>query len=145
MSTLGDIVDGLTGALGSLTSEIPDLQVYPYLNLNPTPPSIDIYPGDPFQASLGMDKPGMRERRLFFTVRARVSTADQEGGQALLLELLDPNGGVEDALVTDQTLGGVCSAVAVAEEGITGMRQYVTDTPTGQSLLGCEWRVEVDQ
>ena len=118
----------------------------PYLELNPTPPSIDMYPGDPFQASLGFDKHGApRERKLFFTVRARVSTADSQAGQQLLLELLDPNGGVEDAIVTDQTLGGVVSAVAVAEEGVSGIRQYVTDTPTGQSLLGCEWRVEVDQ
>lgn len=145
MSSLAEIVDGLTTALQPLTETVPDLQLYPYLNVNPTPPSIDMYPGDPFQASLGFDKQGNRERKLYFTIRARVSTADQEGGQKLLLELLDPNGGLEDALVVDQTLGGVCSAVAVTEDGVTGIRQYITDTPTGQSLLGCEWRVEVDQ
>ena len=145
MSTLGEIVEGLTTALQPLTASTPDLQLYPYLNINPTPPSIDVYPGDPFQEWLGFDKTGQRERKLFFTVRARVSTADQEDGQKLLLEFLDPNGGVEDALATDHTLGGAVSDCGVVEEGVTGIRQYVTDTPTGQSLLGCEWRVQVLQ
>ena len=30
-------------------SEIDGVQVTGYLNTNPTPPSIDVYPGDPFQ------------------------------------------------------------------------------------------------
>jgi hypothetical protein len=145
VSTLTEIVEGLTTALQPLTTTTPDLQLYPYLNINPTPPSIDVYPGDPFQEWLGFDKHGQRERKLFFTVRARVSTADQEDGQKLLLEFLDPNGGVEDALATDHTLGGAVSDCGVVEEGVTGIRQYVTDTPTGQSLLGCEWRVQVLQ
>ena len=141
MSTLPEIVDAFVTALEPLTETVPDLQLYPYLNINPTPPSIDIYPGDPFQQGLGFGP----DRSLFFTVRARVSTADQEGGQQLLLELLEPDAGVEDALVADQTLGGVVSSLAVVADGVSGIRQYITDTPTGGSLLGCEWRVQVLQ
>ena len=141
MSSLGDIVEALTTALQPLTATVPDLQLYPYLNINPTPPSIDVYPGDPFQAGLGFGP----DRSLFFTVRARVSTADSEAGQGLLLELLEPDAGVEAALIDDQTLGGVVASLAVTPDGVSGIRQYVTDTPTGGSLLGCEWRVQVLQ
>jgi hypothetical protein len=138
---ISDIVEALTTALEPLVDGIPDLQLYPYLNINPTPPSIDVYPGDPFQTGLGYGP----DRELFFTVRARVSTADAEEGQKLLLELLEPNAGVEAALIADQTLGGAVSSLAVALDGVSGLRQYVTDTPTGGSLLGCEWRVQVLQ
>jgi hypothetical protein len=138
VSSLVEIVEGLATALEPLTVGTPDLQVYPYLNINPTPPSIDVYPGDPFGN-------GINDGLIYFTVRARVSTADAEDGQRLLLELLEPGSGVEAALTTDQTLGGLVQTLSIVPEGVSGIRQYLADTPTGGSLLGCEWRLQVYQ
>ena len=69
-------------------SEVAGLQIYAYLNSNPTPPSLDIYPGAPFQTGAGF---GVGQSQVWFTIRARVSTADQEAGMKLLLRLMDPN------------------------------------------------------
>jgi hypothetical protein len=138
VASLVEIVEGIAAALEPLTMGTPDLQVWPFLNINPTPPSLDVYPGDPFGN-------GINDGLLYFTVRARVSTADAEAGQRLLLELLEPGEGVEAALTSDQTLGGLVQTLSITPEGVSGIRQYLADTPTGGSLLGCEWRVQVYQ
>ena len=62
--------------------------MYPFLNQNPTPPSIDIYPADPFQTGSGFED----DTEVFFTIRARTTTADQEAGQKALLRMLDRHG-----------------------------------------------------
>ena len=43
----------MVAALETISAEIPELQVTGYWNPNPTPPSIDIYPGDPSQEGAG--------------------------------------------------------------------------------------------
>lgn len=122
LAPLGDVVDGL--------------QVTPFLNQNPTPPSVDVYPGDPFQSGTGM---GVRSKSYYYTVRARVSTADLVSGQSLLLRLLDPDdaASVEVALTTPTR--------AVVPDGVSGFREYTEDAATSGRLLGCEWRVQVLQ
>jgi len=131
--TLLEISEALAAALEPLRTGIPELQITAHMNVNPTQPSIDIYPGDPFQeaAGFGLDP------TLFFTVRARVSTADQAAGQARLLQLLEPGGGVEAALYNDAALEGV------AVEGVSGFTEYLDDAVDNGRLLGCEWRVRV--
>jgi hypothetical protein len=131
----------MAAALEPLRDEIPDLQILPYLNSNPTPPSIDIYPGTPFQTGSGFGD----EKDVFFTVRARTTFADSVAGQQGLYRLLDPAGpdSVQAALEDDQTLGGTVQAVAVVDEGVSGFTEYVEDTQTGSRLVGCEWRVKV--
>ena len=126
--TLLEISEALAAALEPLRTGIPELQITAHMNVNPTQPSIDIYPGDPFQeaAGFGLDP------TLFFTVRARVSKADQDS-QKLLLRLLDS---------TDPA--SVEAAIAVADAGAIGNDGYVSgfrDDTDG--LLSCEWRVEV--
>lgn len=141
MSSLLEIVEAMAEALEPLKASIPDLQVYPYLNYNPTPPSIDIYPADLFQTGSGFGD----DADAFFTVRARTTTADHEAGQKALLRMLDRRApeSVEEALTVDQSLGGHVQAVAVAEDGISGYREYLEDPQANGRLIGCEWRVLV--
>ena len=143
MSSIPEIVEAIADSLEPLLTEIPDLQVFPYWLASCTPPSIDIYPGDPFQDGLGFGNGGAD---LFFTVRARVTTADSVAGQQLLYQMLEPETGVGAALTADQTLGGVVDSLYIGEEGspgVSGLREYVEDVAVNGRLLGCEWRVRV--
>ena len=118
------------------------MQIYPYWLASATPPSIDIYPGDPFQDGAGF---GQGNNTVFFTIRARSATGDADAGQMELLRLLDANEptSIENALTADQTLGGIVDSVAVVHDGVSGYREYVEDTAINGRRLGCEWRVQV--
>ena len=116
------------------------LQVDGRLIPSPTPPAIDIYPGDPFQEPFGF---GPGNHRYWFTVRARVSMADNEGGQDLLLSMMDPQAAtsVEQAILSDATLGGVAQLKEV--DGPTAFGIFDDPGPQPERLLGCVWRVGV--
>lgn len=121
-----------------LTSE---WQVVGRLNANPTSPSIDIYPADPFRST---DAAGFGETSgaLLFTVRARISTQDNEAAQDTLLELMDDESAycVAAALMDDQTLNGLASSVDV--EGPSGFVSFVDSGGEG-ALLGVTWQAEI--
>lgn len=144
MATLGELMDQmadtLLAAVGPAVAEV-EVQVTPRRNFNPTPPSVDIYPGDPFRET--GDAAGFSEAHgeMIFTVRARVTTADYIGGQDLLLRFMDEYDPISVAalLEEDQTLNGHASSVFV--EGNSGYLQYIEGE--GEPLLGCEWRVRV--
>jgi hypothetical protein len=131
--TLEEQLAEMTAALEPLTMEIPGLQVHPYFNVNPSPPSIDIYPGDPFQEGAGM---GVAEKRVFWTVRARVSAADPQSASQLLLRLLD----VEDSASVEAALLEA-EAVVSNDGSVSGFTRYADDQ-TGD-MLGVQWRVEM--
>jgi len=131
--TLAEAQQELADALATLEQVIDGLQVHGFLNPNPTPPSIDVYPGDPFQTGAGF---GVGSAQVFFTVRARVTTADSEAGQRLLLRLLDTH----DPASVEAALEDVATVV---QEGVTGFREYLEDTAENGRLLGCEWRVSL--
>jgi hypothetical protein len=138
LPSLEQIVEGIYEALQPVAAELEGLQLYPYYVRNPTPPCIDVYPGDPFQAPAGFSA----GRTIFFTVRARVSQADFESGQKLLLQLLDTESpaSVEEALTADGLGLGV--GVGFPPDGTpTGYRTY--DDTQGGEFLGVEWRLEV--
>src|SRR5262245_52277583 len=83
---------GLTAGIASqleqrLTPVIDVLQVTATANRNPTPPAIDVYPAEPFQEP---DSFGPVNRQAIFVVRARVTDLDNDSGQSLLLEMMDP-------------------------------------------------------
>jgi hypothetical protein len=84
---------------------------------------------------------------MFFTVRARVTTADSDAGQDLLAQILEPETGVAAALMADQTLGGVVDSLGFGDDGgtaaVSGLREYVEDVAVNGRLLGAEWRVRV--
>jgi hypothetical protein len=139
MSTLPEIASELAATLEPLESEIADLQVYRFLNPNPSPPAIDLYPADPFQESLTF---GRDSRRLRWIVRARVSTADHEAGQLVLLQLMEPAGAssVAAALFANASLDGLVDNLTV--EGPSGFQVF--DDPAAQgSYLGVTWDVEI--
>ena len=125
---------------GTADPLIEQLQVDGRLVFNPTPPAIDIYPSDPFQEGLTF---GTGNNELFFTVRARVSTAEHEGGQDLLLSMMDPEAttSVLQAIVSNRTLSNTVERVA-GVEGPSAFGVFSDAGGTG-NLLGCTWRVRV--
>ncbi len=136
---LGAIKTQLDNAIGEGTAA--GVQVIARRSFNPTPPSIDMYPADPFRettlAGFGNISGGY-----LFTVRARVTTADYEAGQDVLLDLMDDESAhcVADILLDDQTLGGTVSSIDV--EGPTGFSLYADPSGEG-ALLGVEWHLTV--
>src|SRR5262245_55570540 len=135
-----DIVEAIAAALQPLVAGIPELQIDPYINGLPTPPTVDVYP-DP-GTFLERSAYGHGSWEAVFVVRARVSTADQYSGQVLLLGLMDPRSqtSVIGALEADPTLGGVVHDSNV--EFPTGYGQ-LADPASEQPLLGVIWRVRV--
>jgi len=140
MDALAAQIDNEIGARGTADALIENLQVDGRLIMNPTPPSIDVYPADPFQEGIAF---GKGNNDMNFTVRARVSTADHEAGQDLLLQMMDPESdqSVAQAILADRTLGGQVERVNIAE----GPSAYgIFPDPGGDgSLLGCTWTVRV--
>jgi hypothetical protein len=136
-----DVVEAIAAALEPLTVEIPGLQIDPYINGIPTPPSIDVYPTpDTFLERSAM---GVGSWEAVFIVRARVSTADQYAGQQLLLDLMDPRDTPRSVIVTleaNPTLGGAVKDTTV--EFPTGYGA-LADPASEQPLLGCVWRARV--
>ncbi len=137
MQALADQI--YTELSGTADPAIEHLQVESSLVFAPTPPAIDVYPADPFQEGLAFGK-GIRDMN--FTVRARVSSAESEGGQDLLLSMMDPtsSASVGKAIAKDKTLGSKVSSLSVS--GPSGFAVY-TDTGGGGSLLGCTWTTRV--
>jgi hypothetical protein len=124
----------------ALDPVIEKLQVTGRMTFNPTPPAIDIYPGDPFQEQISF---GARQVMVFFDVRARVSTAEHEGGQDLLLSMMHPSdaASVVGAIASDRTLGG--KVQDAFPEPPSNFGAYVDAGPGSHALLGCTWRTRV--
>lgn len=142
VSGLTEIMDAMEAAITTaVASAAFPVQVRGRLIVNPTPPSIDIQPGQPSREN---DLAGFGDIMggLVFTVRARVTTADNEAGQDLLLAFMDDEHdlSIAAALEADQTLGGIVNSVDV--EALTGYLPYSDPGGEGQ-LLGCEWLVTV--
>lgn len=139
--SLNEIMAAIAGQVkAALEPNLAGVQVEPEMVSNPTPPSIDIYPADPFLERTTFGPAGSYEAT--FIVRARVSAADQVGGQQLLLDLLDPRGDYSllDALAADATFGGVVDDSTV-DGGPSGFLSYPAEG--GGDLVGAEWRTRV--
>ena len=114
-ASLADLLDELAATMravvGPAVTET-EVQVTGRRNFNPTPPSIDIYPGDPFRSTPDSAGFGETGGELLLTVRARVTTVDNIAGQDLLLRLMDDEDAISVAstLMEDQTLGGLASS-----------------------------------
>jgi len=133
-------MDALAAQIDTVLSpQIANLQVVGRMNLTPTWPSIDIYPGDPFQERSGF---GSEDVDLGLVVRARVSTIEHEGAQDVLLGLMDPTAAtsVVKAVESDATLGGRVQQVICDPPSDFGA--FVEPNSQG-ALLGCTWRARV--
>src|SRR5512142_1015995 len=141
--SVADLMDAIAAAVEIALSQVVDLgdvQVTPYMNLTPSPVSIDIYPAEEFTELIGF---GPGNNRLSFTVRARVGTVANVEGQELLLTLMDPNGdaSLSDALLR-QSLIVDSTSYNLAVDGPTGFQVY-RDVGGGGDLIGCAWTVGV--
>jgi hypothetical protein len=133
----------LLAVVGPAVAPEVEVQVTPRRNFNPTPPSIDIYPSDPFRSAPDNASLAELQGDLVFLVRARVSTVDNIAGQDLLLRLMDELDpiGVAGALMDDQSLNGLASSVDA--ESNSGYRLYIEPGDEPRPLLGCEWTVRI--
>lgn len=132
MRALASQIDGVLAPL------LPTLQVVGGMMWSPTPPCIDIYPDDPFEELIAFNG----AKTLHLIIRARVDTPDRAGAQELLLSMMDSSlpTSVEGAILSDDTIGGRVSQVAVD----TGPSDYgAFADPAGSALLGSTWRVQV--
>jgi hypothetical protein len=129
--TLAEAIDTITQALEPLQAEIPGLQINGYMNRNPTPPALDIYPSTPFFEPSAM---GVTPRKVWWTVRARVSAADAQAASETLLRLLDPS----DPASVEAALDGV--KIKVGTDGTVSGFTAFTDDQQGD-LVGVSWRV----
>lgn len=131
------IADALESVADAVETDGDHLVVEPWFVLTPAAPTIDIYPGDPFEEGLGFGD----DRSLFWTVRARVHTIEHVGAQSVLLALMEPTGdtSVEDALLSDQTLGGAVDTLGI--EGPTAYTVFIDQAGVFQNL-GVSWRVQ---
>jgi hypothetical protein len=142
-STLAQLLDELADTIRNAivqTTDV-DVQVEPRMVLDPSPPCIDMYPGDPSTdpetAAFGDIAGGE-----FVTVRARVSTADHEAGQDLLLAFMDDGTdplSIGSAISDDPTLNG---RAQVDYQGRGGYALFPVPAGDG-ALLGCLWTVRL--
>lgn len=133
MAGLAAIMAGIAAGLAPVAVEISGLQITPFMNPNPTPPSLDVFPAGPSGTKAAQ---GVWEQ--LFTVRARISTPDDIAAQELLLALMDPQGpsSVSSALEADPTFGGVVESSQLLDR--SGFTPYAG---VGGDWLGCEWQV----
>lgn len=140
-ASLIDLLAQMANTLRAAVSDIEfPVQVEPRYIIGASPPSLDIFPSDPFRGDTSTGF-GAIAGELLFTVRARVS-GDRDAEQDLLLALMDEEDdlSVAVALMDDQTLNGFASSVDV--DGPSGYRQYI-EAGDQAPLLGCEWKVTV--
>lgn len=142
-ASLLDLIAELADTLReAITPAIEDIQVEPRRTLNPTPPSIDIYPAE--QQFRGDDGEGFGEvsGSVNLTIRARVNTTDHDAAQDFLIELNDEISdiGVAAIVEEDQTLNGLATSVEVTFASGIG---FYEDIPGTGALPGCHWTVKI--
>jgi len=117
-------------------SAIPDVQVSAYLLANPTPPLLQVVPGEiewDLAYARGLDK-------IMLKVQAFVALTEDIGSQVTLDKYLNGSGplSVKAAVESDETLGGIVGTCQVTN---TGAVQLYTGGQTPQLFV--EWEVEV--
>lgn len=137
-ATLAEIMDALADLIRDEITNATDvdLQIEPRAVFSPSPPTIDMYPSDPSEdaAYAGF---GEFDGAFLLTVRARVSTADQDAGEDLLLAFMDDGDlSISEAILTDPLLGGIAR---VAPLGRTGYRDFPIPGTDNGAYLGCLW------
>jgi hypothetical protein len=132
-ASLRQILDELAAQLVAFYEDSdPPMQIEPRYVGRPSPPTIDIFPGDVVRddqsAAFGDISGGF-----FITVRARVQTSDNEANQDILVAFLDDEDDLclAHAVLDEPTLNGYAASMSL--QGVTG---FLLD-PTG--LIGVQW------
>jgi hypothetical protein len=140
-STLLEVMDALADQLETVLSpQIDQLQVVGRMMLNPSPPTLDIYPSaDPFQDPSGV---GGSDVQVNLIIRGRVSPVDHEGAQDVLLGLMDwaSATSVVKAVNANRTLGGYVQDVYCQPP--SDFAAFIEPDSRG-ALLGCTWVAKV--
>jgi hypothetical protein len=140
VATLAELMDALATQIRDTLDDVTDVavQVEPRWVVNPTPPTIDMYPADP-SSDPDLRAFGELVGGELVTVRARVDLADSVAGQDLLLAFMDEDDplSVGAAIVEDSTLGGVAGSLDVRER--SGYIRFLE----GGDYMGCTWQVVV--
>ncbi len=136
---MGDRVTGLRAITEAMADQIRDVledvdtidvQVEPRWILNPTPLSIDIYPGSGIRDldSAAFDDDGAYR----LTVRARINTPDFDAAYDVLISLMDDEDPLHlaSAIVEDPTLGDTASSVHISPLDQSGLQAY--EHPSGE-------------
>lgn len=138
MAGLRDVLEAMSDQIRSAldTADLP-VQVEPRMVLEPTPLTIDLFPGD---VARDHDTAGFDDvdGGYLLTVRARINTPDFDAAYDVLLSLMDDEDDLclVQSLYDDPTLGGYAADVNLVEQ--TGLRAY--EHPSGQGAhLGCQW------
>lgn len=131
--------DQLRGALEAVDAV--DVQVEPRMVLNPSPLTVDIFPGDParHEDSAAFDDVS---GGYLLTVRARIHTADFDAAYDLLVALMDDTDtlSLAENLLADPTLDGWAASIDVRD--FTGLRAY--EHPSGEGAhLGFQFTLLV--
>lgn len=136
MATLAALMDEIAAQIRDTIADVTDVQVQieGRMVLAPTLPCIDLYPADPSDDQ-ELAAFGERIGGEVLAVRVRVSPADIDAGQDLLLAFMDD----EDDLaivnaITDPTLNGI--AASMHFRGRSGFREFPDLSGEG-SMLGC--------
>lgn len=114
-----------------------DVQVESFWVLKPTPPTVDIFMGDPSKGFEARGHGDMAGEDLW-TVRVRMNPNDYEQNHRLLLDFADPENDlcIPVALLEEPTLNG--HAASTDFRTFSGIRLYIE--PDGSNPhIGCEW------
>lgn len=142
MATLEQILEELAAQIRDTLAGVTDVDVQVEAGWlgTPSPPAIDIYPSDPSNdpelAAFGEELGGE-----LITIRARVSTADRDAGQSLLLGFMDDEHELSIVnAIDDPTLNGLAASIAFRAR--TGYREFPDLSGEGR-WLGCLWQYVV--
>ena len=137
-ATRQELLDAMADQIRAVLVTVTDIdvQVEPYQIADPTPPTVDMWPGDSARGSesqaFGADG------EFLFTVRARVPGNDPVVNQALLNALMDDVDplSIGDALYDEPTLGGIAASLDIPMESVTGLilYQYGADVLPGRQF-----------
>lgn len=138
---LQDVLEAVADQIRNVLEAVDavDVQVEPRMVLNPSPLTVDVYPGDP---SRDEDSAAFDEVSggYLLTVRSRIHTADFDAAYDLLIALMDDEDGLSlaNALLDDPTLNGWAAAIDV--RNFSGLRAY--EHPSGEGAhLGFQFTV----
>ena len=144
MSSLREILEAAADQIRDTMAAEADwaFQVEPTIILNPTPPSIDVFPGPQF---FDLSTGGMGETHadidegIRIDVLARVAPNDNVANQQVLYELLDPESSMSlvQSLYDDPTLGGHVTDLTL---GSCSGFQPAPRWDGGMVYLGVLWR-----
>lgn len=136
------LLDAMADQIRTAVEAVTDVavQVEPRMVAAPTPPTIDMYPGDSSREGESAAFDDLNGAFLF-TVRARVSMNDADAQQDLLLGFMDDVNplSLALALTDDKTLGGLANTLDCVDP--TGYTLYPYGA--GETLLGFQFTCRV--